>query len=109
MPRARAERPRNGPPLGYRRLVPRWCWPRAEDELRRAKAEFLVDALHDRHAVLVVTTARGAAALERFGAMTANGVHAPKAPVEPKPIDALDLALERYAADVRAGSRDGLT
>ena len=109
MPRARAERPRNGPPLGYRRLVPRWRWPRAEDELGRAKAEYLVDALHDQHAVLVLTTARGAAALERFGAMTANGMHAAKAPVEPKPIDPIEVAFRAYATDVRAGSRDGLT
>ena len=115
MARARAEAPTAPPGGKLRRLVPRHAWPAAQDALRRAKAAWLAEAVHDRHAVLVSTTAKGAAALERFGAAPANGVHIPKPPGIPKPPkdttrgDALEQAFARYAAEIRAGTREGIT
>ena len=124
MARARAETPTAAPGGKLRRLVPRHAWPAAQDALRRAKASWTAEAVHDRRAVLIVTTAKGAAALEPFDATTANGVTtsatkgaklAPRAGATawrvakgPDPIgDPLEQAFKRYAAEVRAGKREG--
>ena len=125
MGRARAETPTGAPGGKLRRLVPRHAWPAAQDALRRAKASWTAEAVHDRRAVLIVTTAKGAAALEPFDATTANGITtsatkgaklAPRAGAKawrvakgPDPIgDPLERAFAEYRRKVRTGEVPGL-
>ena len=102
-----------------RRLVPRHRFTAAQDALKRARVAWTADAVHDHHAVLIATCAKGAAVLERFDARPANGVKAPnRAPdrLEPKAgkrawknsvmaeeSDPLEAAFRAYAERVRAG------
>ena len=111
MARARAERPRNGTPLG---LVPRCSWPAAHDRLRRSKAAFTADARPT--GVLVRTTAKGAAAVGHPGAHPPAGVSAsspprPALPAPPAPThawrnrDPLEVAFRRAQREAKAEQR----
>lgn len=96
-----------GSPLTYRRLVARHSWTAAHNRLRSAKAPFQAHALHDQHAVLVVTTSKGATALGHLGSTTTEPMPAPaKQATRPAP-DALDIAFARAAAESRQGRKQG--
>ena len=94
--------------LTHRRLVPRYVWPAAQDALKRARVSWLADAVHDQHAVLVSTTGKGAATVDRLGARPANGVARPEPPPLPTPPrdtgrgDALEEAFRRARDEARS-------
>ena len=94
--------------LTHRRLVPRYVWPAAQDALKRARVSWLADAVHDQHAVLVSTTGKGAATIDRLGARPANGVARPEPPPLPTPPrdtgrgDALEEAFRRARDEARS-------
>ena len=125
MARARAETPTAPPGGKLRRLVPRHRFTAAQDALRRAKVAWTADAVHEHHAVVIATCARGAAVLERFDARPANGVttsatkgaklaaragaKAWRAAKGPDPIgDPLERAFAEYRRKVRTGEAPGL-
>ena len=125
MARARAETPTAPPGGKLRRLVPRHRFTAAQDALKRARVTWHADAVYEPEpAVVIATCQRGAAVLDRFEARPANGVttsatkggklapragsKAWKAARGPDPIgDPLEQAFKRYAAEVRAGKREG--
>ena len=90
--------------LTQRRLVRRYRWPEAADRLRKAKAPYAAEAVHDQRAVLVRCTSKGAAALGDLASTAPAGIGAASKPkrAAPRSRDPLASAFARLRAEAQA-------
>lgn len=116
MPPRASEKAVTASRLSSRLVVARHVWTTAEAALKRSKAAYLATATKDARAVIVETTEKGSKALERYALDPAAMLSAalepgtpPPAKQKSKPVDPLDAAFAKLRAEIRAGTRGGIT